>query len=138
MSDSHEDLLKKDFESLSYQITNLSVTANLLEERLDSIQALLDQGHFSLDRKPIRVNPNRTAAAATRQLLGELHLTEENLQVGEFLRALNRYLIANNLVNQNDLQIHLTPLLAVVFEKSLSLGKVPQGMLLFSLPKLFV
>ena len=86
----HDELFHKDVNSLSHQITALSLTANLLDERLDSMQALLDQQLFPLDKKPVKINKNRAAVHSVYYLLKELHLTEENLCLGDFLRAFNR------------------------------------------------
>ena len=44
----------------------------------------------------------------------------------------------NNLVDLNDLQIHMNPMLQLAFQKPLNIKKIPYGLLLNSLPQMFI
>ena len=122
--------------SLHAEIERLSATANFLSHRLDTMQNLLDQQTFQLDSHPIRVAP-QAKAEKVRELLTAINITEEGLTLGKFLKALNTYLVHNDLVDLNDLQILLSPLIAAAFQKPKGLKKVPYALLLSTLPRMF-
>ena len=122
--------------SLQAEIEHLSATANLLSHRLDTMQTLLDQETFQLDSQPIRIAP-LAKAEQVRKLLVAIDVAEEGLTLGKFLRALNLYLIRSDLVDLNDLQIILSPLIAAAFQKAKGLKKVPYALLLSTLPRMF-
>ena len=122
--------------SLNAEIERLSTTANLLSHRLDTMQSLLDQHTFQLESHPIRVAP-QAKAEKVRELLAAIDVTEEGLTLGKFLKALNLYIVRADLVDLNDLQIILSPLLAVAFQKPRGLKKVPYALLLATLPRIF-
>ena len=126
-----------DLESLNTNLHTLTQKANLLGHRLDSMQSLLDRQTFQLDSHPIRVAPV-AKAEQVHKLLAELGLTEEGLTLGKFLKSLNLYLLQNDLVDLNDLQIVLSPLIAAAFHKPKGLKKAPYGLLLATLPRMFV
>ena len=123
--------------SLEEQIQLLKDQSNLLLHRLDTIQECLKQESFDLASQSIKVNPT-SKATSIRKLLVTLDLDEKGLTIGKFLKALNIYLIHTNLVDLNDLQIHLNPILTSAFQKAPGLQKIPYGLLLSSLPKLFI
>jgi hypothetical protein len=122
--------------SLQTEIEHLSTTANLLGHRLDTMQSLLDQHTFQLEFHPIRVAP-QAKAEKVRELLVAVDVAEEGLTLGQFLKSLNLYLVRNDLVDLNDLQIILSPLLAAAFQKPRGLKKVPYALLLATLPRIF-
>jgi hypothetical protein len=122
--------------TLESQIRALCETSNFLSHRLDTIQRLLDQETFELETQPITLYPGQHIDSVKR-LLDALELTDTNLKLGDFLRALNRYLIHNDLVDLNDLQIRLSPLIASAFQKAPGLKKIPYPLLLTALPKMF-
>ncbi len=124
-------------ETLETQIKTLSETAHFLHHRLDTIQNLLDQQSFDMEKVPLRIAP-QAKAKQVRELLDALELQEENLQLGTFLRALNKWLIQEELVDLNDLQIILSPLVASAFQKAPGLKKIPYALLLTALPNMFV
>ena len=134
-NDNGEDTLDT-LHTLESQIRGLCETANFLSHRLDTIQRLLDQETFELETQPIKVFPGQHTTAV-KKLLEALNLTDDNLKLGDFLRALNRYLIHNDLVDLNDLQIILSPLIASAFQKAPGLKKIPYPLLLTALPKMF-
>jgi hypothetical protein len=125
-----------ELDTLSAQIEHLCQTAGFLSHRVDSMQRALDQESFQLENHPITVQPT-AKAKHVEELLQALNLPQESLTLGKFLRALNLYLIHEDLVNLNDLQIHLNPLLSAAFQKPKSLKKIPYGLLLLSLPRMF-
>jgi len=127
----------KPLQTLYSEIQELKQTSEFLLHRLDSIKQELDQNTFPLADHTIQIAPTKYAAHV-RLLLITLGLEESTLTVGNFLKALNLYLIQNNLVDLNDLQILLNPLLKSAFQKPLGLKKVPYGILLNTLPKLFI
>ena len=127
----------KPLETLYSEIEKLKETSNFLLHRLDSIKHELEQNSFPLADHPIQIAPTKYAAHV-RLLLTVLNLEEPTLTVGNFLKALNIYLIQNDLVDLNDLQILLNPLLKSAFQKPLGLKKVPYGLLLNTLPQLFI
>jgi hypothetical protein len=124
-------------DTLLQQIEHLKVNGDLLQHRLDSIERLLDQQTFQLQNVKIRVAPLENANQV-RELLKTLELEEDNLVLGDFLKALNRWLIKEDLVDLNDLQIYLSPLVAASFQKPIGLKKIPYALLLTALPKMFV
>jgi len=127
------DLLK----SLRTEITLLKEQSGFLLHRLDSMQQCLEQDTFLLANHPIRVAPT-LYAVHIHILLKALSLSESSLTIGTFLKALNKYLIHNELVDLNDLQIILNPLLSASFQKDIDLKKVPYGILLNSLTVMFI
>lgn len=122
--------------TLETEITRLRDTAHFLRHRLDSVQRLLDQETFELEKHPARITPNRKGQQV-RKLLQALALEEQGLTIGQFLRALNKYLVEQGLVDLNDLQIRLTPLLSTAFQKPADTTKIPYSYLLLSLPLMF-
>jgi len=134
---SQEQHDSKLIETLHSEIEALKQTSNFLLHRVDSMQRALEQDSFPLTEYIIQVAPTKHAAQV-RLLLTVLGLNESTLTVGSFLKALNRYLVQQNLVDLNDLQILLNPLLKEAFHKPLGMNKVPYGLLLNSLPKLFL
>lgn len=135
--DVEEYELETDLDSLTMNLETLAQSANLLSHRLDSMQSLLDRQTFQLESHPIKVAP-LTKAEQVHKLLIALELTEHGLTLGTFLRTLNLYLLQNDLVDLNDLQIILSPLIAAAFQKPKGLKKVPYGLLLATLPRMFV
>ncbi len=130
------ELDDEDWMSLREHVETLSQTAGLLSYRLDSMQDALEQETFQLATHTIRVARTKSYEHV-QAFLQELSLTEETLTVGRFLRALNRYLIQENCIDLNDLQIRLNPRLCAVFSKPPGLKKVPYALLLKNLPNLF-
>jgi hypothetical protein len=135
-NDSSMDCLET-LETLEIQIKSLVETSHFLHHRLDTIQSLLDQQSFDMETVPLRVAPYGKAIKV-RELLEALELQEDNLQLGTFLRALNKWLIQQDLVDLNDLQIILSPLVASAFQKPQGLKKIPYALLLTALPKMFI
>ncbi len=123
--------------SLEELITTMAKQSDFLHHRLDSIQRLLDQETFEFSSRPLAISPF-ARANRVRELLEQLDVKEEGLTMELFLKALNRWLIRQDLVDLNDLQIILTPFVASVFQKPAGLKKIPYCLLLTSLPKLFV
>jgi hypothetical protein len=136
MSDS-EISQNEEIISLQEQIQLLKDQSNLLLHRVDTIQECLEQDSFDLAYQSIRVTSN-SKASSIHKLLDALELSEDGLTIGKFLKALNLYLIHNKLVDLNDLQIHLNPILTSAFQKAPGVKKIPYGLLLHSLPKLFI
>jgi hypothetical protein len=136
-NESSDSDLRTDLRTLEQHIEHMKNTANFLGHRLDTIQQLLDRETFDLEHLPIRIN-TKEKPKQVLELLECLALQEDSLELGQFLRALNRYLIREDLVDLNDLQIHLTPLLASAFQKAPELKKIPYALLLTTLPKMFV
>jgi hypothetical protein len=128
---------EREIKTLEQHIQDLRERSHLLHHRLDTIQRLLDQKTFELDTLPIRVAPT-TKEKHVRSFLQMLELEESGLLLGDFLRAMNKWLIQQELVDLNDLQIHLTPFLSCVFQKAPGLKKIPYALLLTALPKMFV
>ena len=135
-SDDDSSEMEADLEDLTVNLQTLTQSANLLSHRLDSMQGLLDRQTFQLDSHPIKVAP-LAKAEQVHKLLAEMSLTENGLTLGTFLRSLNLYLLQNDLVDLNDLQIVLSPLIAAAFQKPKGLKKVPYGLLLATLPRMF-
>jgi hypothetical protein len=133
---STEEDTASDLGSLEGWIQNMKTKGDLLHHRLDSIERLLDQETFNFSKYILKVSsiePNE----ALQQLLKEAGIQTETFTLEEFLKALNRWLVQSDLVDLNDLQIHLTPLLAAAFHKSIELKKIPYPLLLTSLPRMF-
>ena len=128
---------EREMKTLEQHIQELKERSNLLQHRLDTIQRLLDQKTFELDTLPIKVAPT-AKEKHVRSFLQVLELEESGLLLGDFLRAMNKWLIQQELVDLNDLQIHLTPFLSCVFQKPAGLKKIPYALLLTALPKMFV
>lgn len=128
--------VEADLESLETNLHTLTQSANLLSHRLDTMQSLLDRQTFRLDAHPIRVAPV-AKAEKVRELLAAIGVPEEGLTLGIFLQGLNLYLLQNDLVDLNDLQIILSPLIAAAFHKPKGLKKVPYGLLLATIPRMF-
>lgn len=126
-----------ELKTLASELERLIQTTNLLSHRVDSLQMLMDQDRFELSTMQIRVKPS-DRSTHVHTLLEAIGTIEEDLCVGEFLHALNTYLIHNGLVDLNDFQIHLTPLLCAAFNKAPGLKKLPYPLLLLSLPQMFV
>jgi len=124
-------------QTLKDEIEHLKTTTDFLLHRLDSIQNALEQDTFSLSDHTIRIRPTGKPAQV-RLLLIAIGLEESSLTVGKFLKALNIYLLKHDLVDLNDLQILLNPLLKAAFHKPLGLKKVPYGLLLNTLPTMFL
>ncbi len=138
-TDSQEETSSVNSQQISLEelIETMAKQSTFLQHRLDTIQRLLDQETFEFSSRPLKVAPV-AKASQVRKLLQEINVTEEGLTMEVFLKALNRWLIHQELVDLNDLQIVLTPFVASVFEKPAGLKKVPYCLLLASLPKLFV
>jgi hypothetical protein len=122
--------------SLSAQIENLCETTGFLSHRIHTMERALEQETFQLDSHPIKV-ASTAKAAHVEDLLAALKLSQDNLTLGKFLRALNKYLVHEDLVDLNDLQIKLSPLIVAAFQKPKGLKKVPYALLLMSLPRMF-
>jgi hypothetical protein len=133
---STESGIQPELTTLQEELVQLKETSDFLLHRLDSMQRALDQDTFHLDMRPIKIAPTRHARQV-RMFFQVLGLQETSTTLGDFLRAINRYLIKENLVDLNDLQIHLNPTLYAAFQKPLGLKKVPYGLLLNSLPSMF-
>jgi hypothetical protein len=121
---------------LEQEIERLKTSAGLLHHRLNTMQDALAQETFQLDKLPIQVaggSPNNSV----RKLLAAMECVEDGLTVGIFLRALNTYLVQNNLVDLNTLQIIMTPLLCSAFHKAPTFKTYPYALLLTALPKMF-
>lgn len=118
-------------------IQGVNQSSIYLYHRLDTIQRLIDQDEFEFSEISLEVAP-RAKAKNVRELIQAIGVDEEGLTVGKFLNALNTYLIHKDLVDLNDLQIILSPLLAAAFQKPMGLGKVPYPLLLKSLSKMFI
>ena len=100
------------------------------------MQDALAQETFQLDKLPIQV-AGGSPTNSVRKLLAAMECAEDGLTVGIFLRALNTYLVHNNLVDLNDLQIIMTPLLSSAFHKAPGFKTYPYALLLTALPKMF-
>ena len=126
-----------DFKTLTQHIEHLKKTTDLLDYRLDTIQNLLNQQMFDLESYELRVAPNSHANQVTA-LLKELGLADQqHIKMGAFLKARNKWLMQNDLVDLNDLQIHLNPMICAAFQKAPGLKKIPYALLLTSLPRMF-
>ncbi len=121
---------------LQIEIEKMKQTAGLLHYRLNTMRDALQQETFHLGNLSIQVLKS-PYEKHVRQLLKELGCEEDGLTVGTFLKALNIYLVHNDLVDLNDLQIIMTPLLTSAFQKPVGLSKYPYALLLTALPKMF-
>lgn len=122
--------------SLSAQIEHLCETTGFLSHRVHTMERALEQETFQLDTHPIKVAPT-AKAHHVEELLATLQLPQQDLTLGKFLRALNKYLVHEDLVDLNDLQIKLSPIITAAFQKPKGLKKVPYALLLMSLPRMF-
>lgn len=122
--------------TLSAQIEHLCETTGFLSHRIHTMESALEQETFQLASHPIKIAPTGKASHV-EQLLTAMNLPIEDLTLGKFLRALNKYLVHEDLVDLNDLQIKLSPLIAAAFQKPKGLKKVPYALLLMSLPRMF-
>lgn len=123
--------------TLEEELTRLRDTAHFLRHRLDTVQSLLDQETFELDKHPARIHSGKKGQAA-RNLLVALELQETDLTIGTFLKALNQYLVSHDLVDLNDLTIRPNPIVVKAFSLEHKAGPVPYCRLLLSLPALFL
>ena len=123
--------------TLEEELTRLRDTAHFLRHRLDTVQSLLDQETFELDKYPANIQQGKKGQAA-RNLLEALGIQEADLTIGTFLKALNQYLVGQDLVDLNDLTIRPNPLVAKAFCLEHKSGSVPYCRLLLSLPALFL
>lgn len=123
--------------TLEEELTRLRDTAHFLRHRLDTVQSLLDQETFELAHLPATLSAGSKGACA-RKLLDELGLSETDLTIGAFLKALNQYLVKQGLVDLNDLSIRLTPLLAKAFYLKTDTPTVPYTRILLGLAAVFV
>jgi hypothetical protein len=123
--------------TLEEELTRLRDTAHFLRHRLDTVQTLLDRETFELEKHPARIQSGKRGQAA-RSLLEALTLQESNLTIGLFLKALNQYLVKQDLVDLNNLTIRPTPLVAKAFCLEHKTELVPYSRLLLSLPALFL
>ena len=123
--------------NLEEEITRLRDTAHFLRHRLDTVQSLLDRETFELEKHPAQISQGKKGQAA-RNLIEALNLQEANLTIGLFLKALNQYLVKQDLVDLNDLTIRPNPLVAKAFCLEHKDGTVPYSRLLLSLPALFM
>ena len=128
--------LDSEFQSLESWIQTMKTNGDLLHHRLDSIERLLEQETFNFSKHVLKVSPIEPNEDL-KTLLKEAGIQTELFTLEEFLKALNRWLIASDLVDLNDLQIRLTPMLASAFQKSPDLKKIPYPLLLTSLPRMF-
>lgn len=123
--------------TLEEELIRLRDTAHFLRHRLDTVQSLLDQETFELEKHPARIQPGKRGQAA-RSLLEALNLEESNLTIGLFLKALNQYLVNQGLVDLNDLTIRPNPLVAKAFCLEHKSETIPYSRILLSLPVLFL
>ncbi len=123
--------------SLEDELIRLRDTAHFLRHRLDTVQVLLDQETFELEKHPAILHPGKKGQAA-RTLLATLNLDTENLTIGMFLKSLNQYLVGQDLVDLNDLTIRPNAIVSKAFCLDHKAGAVPYSRLLLSLPALFL
>jgi hypothetical protein len=123
--------------NLAIELHKLKDTANLLSHRINTLQTLLDQERFELSSYELKVKPT-ARQAKVRELLTAIGVQEEGLLMGDFLTALNKWLVSQGHVDLNDLQILMTPLLSAAFYKPLGLKKMPYPLLLLALEKMFL
>jgi hypothetical protein len=123
--------------NLTVELQKLKDTSNLLAHRLNTLQSLLDQERFELSSYELKVKPS-ARAGKVRELLVAIGVQEEGLLMGDFLKALNKWLVSQGHVDLNDLQILMTPLLSSAFYKPAALKKMPYPLLLLALDKMFL
>jgi hypothetical protein len=134
---SEDSTVKQEITTLEEELHALKTTTDFLLHRLDSMQRALEQESFHLDTRLIQIAPTRYAKQV-RMFFQVLGLNETSATLGDFLRALNQYLIRHDLVDLNDLQIHLNPTLYAAFQKPIGIKKIPYGLLLNSLSNMFI
>lgn len=127
-----------DLQSLRDLIQTLSATTDFLAHRLDSVQREMEMHTFSLDTFPVKPKKH-SRTHYTKKLLALIELPDKGpgLTCGAFLQALNKYLLENDYVDLNDLQIRMSPLIAMTFFIPLERSKVPYSYLLKNLPEVF-
>ena len=130
-----DGLLEETIQSLEQEIQALKQTTDLLLHRLDSMQRSLEQESFQLATRVVQLKETHTKEQL-KNLVQALGLEESSLTLGSFLKALNQYILRQNLVDLNDLHIYFNPLLQSVFQSNYE--KVPYGFFLKSLPDLFI
>lgn len=131
-----DDSIKLDTKELASHVEMLAQASNLLLHRLDSVERALDQQTFELASLKVNVKDGLNVAEV-RNLIENLNLTEPFL-IGDFLRALNQYLIHNDHVDLNDLEILTTPFIQKAFYLQPTDIKIPYAKLLLGLPYMFV
>lgn len=124
------------FSTLANDLERMKTTANLLYHRVHTLQTLLEQDRFELSDYRLTVKPSNRQGKV-REFLRLLEIQEDTVSLGVFLSRLNHWLIQSELVDLNDFQIHMTPLLSSAFYKAPGLKKIPYPLLLLSLPKMF-
>ena len=130
---SSDDSASSQLETIEDLVVNLQKQTDIMYHRLDTIQQLFETDQFDFDTKPVKP---RTQAA--KDLLDCIDVKTEDLTLGDFLRALNQWLIHTERVDLNDLQILMSPLLAAAFDLSPTLSKVPYPIFLMNLHKCFL
>ena len=128
-----EDL---DMSELKTHIEKLLNSTNNMIYRLDSIERMMEQNMFDFDSLKVKIAKGQNEEHV-RTLIGLLDLNESNMTIGTFLRALNRYLIREALVDLNDLEIYITPELYSAFYIKDDGQKVPYIFLLLGLSQMF-
>ena len=117
-------------------IESLESSANFLQHRLDTIQSQLDVHTFSLETMRIHVRKG-SHTSSLRKLLHLIGVDEKQLTMGSFLNHLNQYLLQNDFIDLNDLQIRISPLLSLIFDFPTTVRKIPYPFLLKKLKDLF-
>lgn len=118
-------------------IRHLETSANFLQQRLDTVQSQIDVHTFSLQTMHIHVRKS-SRTSSLRKLLKLIELDEKQpMTMGSFLTKLNNYLLQNDYIDLNDLQIHTSPLIALVFNIPDNKRKIPYPFLLKELKELF-
>ena len=130
------DLEEANILTVREAIENLEKSAYFLQHRLDTIQSQLDVHTFSLETMRLHLHKS-SRTNVLRKLLSLLELDEKSLTMGDFLKKLNTYLIQNDFIDLNDLQIKTSPLIALVFEIPTEKRKVPYPFLLKQMKYLF-
>lgn len=131
---SSDDSASSQLETIEELVINLKKQSETMYHRIDTIQQCFESEQFEYDSQPIQ--PRTQAAKDLLECIGIQSI--DNLTLGEFLRALNQWLIHTERVDLNDLQILMSPLLAAAFELSPSLSKVSYPMFLVNLHKCFL
>lgn len=126
---------KTQFSTLREAITHFQRTAKFLQERIDTIEWQLQEETFQAANVPLKIREKQRETA--RRFLETIDCEETDLTLGMFLKCLNRYLIANNCVDLNDLQIYTSPFLRSTLGLLPTMQKVPYPWLLAGLPVLF-
>ena len=128
-----DDSASSQLETIEEIVINLKKQTETMYHRVDTIQHLFETDQFEFDTQPIQP---RTQAA--KDLLECMEVKQTDLTLGDFLKALNQWLIHTDRIDLNDLQILMSPLLAAAFELSPSLQKVPYPTFLMNLHKCFL